>query len=468
MGIVTDAFRELVPSRKAAEKIVSSFPLFPPILTPPAPEQPFEAYAREGYMQNDLVYQAIQMLCTSAAEPEIAAYRYPGGNKKKKEAIYSHPVLDLLENPNPFMSPYQMVAGIRLYRAIAGNAYLLKVRSAAGRVVQLWPLRPDRVRVIPDQQTFIRGYTYQPFGVPYIVPRADIIHFKNLHPMDMYYGLPPLAPLAARVDIDNWMRSFVAAFFRNGGVPSGMLTLTRTLADGERELIRSRFQRDYGGPGGWHSLLVLDQSEDADAKYTPMGMPLGERGLVLPDLNHISEERIAGCLGIPSSLLGTVSGRGSSSYANRVSDRESFWHETLAPMYREDGDALTMGLISEYPSTVDEISFDLGTVQALIPDRDKEHDRVRADALAGLITREAAMAELDYPEPKAGEVWVLASTTIVTPVGEEVAPAVPETPSPEEQQAADAALADQESMAGEEPAPERRNGHTAVAASARA
>jgi len=383
-----------------------------PGLVPIPPQQPYEIYAREGYSQNELVFACVQCLATSAAEPVVAAYK---GNGKQEKQLDQHEVLTLLNRPNKWLSPYQFIAGIVAYRSLAGNVYIEKVRSRAGKVVELWLLRPDRVHILADPDTYISGYRYQIGGHWWDIPPEDLIHLRSFNPLDDHYGMPPLMPVAGRVDIDNWSRAFIAAFFRNGGVPAGLLKVKRPLEEEEREVIRARFRGEYGGPAGWHNLAIIDL-EGADAEFQAAGLPMGDRGLAMPELNFISEARIAGAFGVPLSLVQTVLGMKSSSYANREADEDWFWRGTLAPLYREVSDGLTMGLLPDFPG-LDRIGFDMSTVRALQEDDDKKHDRLRKDMAAGGITQEEFRKAAGYDDKiNPNDTYVVTSSLLAMPV----------------------------------------------------
>src|SRR5690606_1528214 len=77
------------------------------------------------------------------------------------------------------------------YFYLSGNIFWEKVRSRAGRVVELWPLRPDKVRIIPDEDDFISGYQYEVGGRLFPLDVADVIHFKLPNPTDPFFGLAP-------------------------------------------------------------------------------------------------------------------------------------------------------------------------------------------------------------------------------------------------------------------------------------
>lgn len=432
MGMIAELAESLL-SRKAAQgsgqsAIGASIPTWQ-AGNPQMQAYNYDQYARSGYGKNELVFACIQELITSAAEPRLAGYR---GRGKDRDTIEALPVIDLFESPNPFMSRYQFLSTIQLYRAVAGNVFIEKVRAQSRKVSELWFLRPDRVRIVPDAQKFIRGYEYRYGDQVFMIPPEDIIHLKTLNPYDDYYGMPPLAACAERVDTDNAMRSFTRAFFQNAAVPAGMLNIMKQVTATERELIQAHLRRNYSGGNAWSTLVI----DNAEAKYEPMGMPIGERGIAMPSLDEINEARIAMAFGVPLSLAGARLGQASSSYANRRSDREMFWDETMIPIYKDIAAALTMGLEPEYPGAFDYLEFDLSEVQALQEDETAKVDRVTKKLEAGGITVQEYRQELGYePEFNKGE-WLMISAgktptlvedAIVEPV-EPVPPGDPNSP----------------------------------------
>jgi HK97 family phage portal protein len=252
------------------------------------------------------------------------------------------------------------------------------------------------MRVVPDSRLFVRGYKYTVGDLPpFFLDAADVIHFKTRHPLDDYYGLAPLAVLAGRVDLDVWTRRFAESFFRNAGVPAGLMNIQRAMNEVERGMVQRRFRDVYGGSEGWHKIMVLDGGA---ATYTQMGLGMGESGLAMNTLGMTNETRICGVYGVPTSLIPTMAGQ----EANRgqtaaVSDRELFWEQTMVPWFRRKDSVLNAKLLAEWPDLT-RIEHDLSQVKALQEDQDKLHARYRADYEAGAITWQEFRQKCGYPE----------------------------------------------------------------------
>lgn len=374
MGLISRTLNAIVPAVTSMPFSIPTYQADRPLLN----DAKYLTYAKEGYQKNELVFACIEELSTSAAEPKWMA-------KVGAEWVHEGLAVDILNRPNPFMDGYEFLATIIMHRALAGNAYALVVRSRSGKPVELWLLRPDRVSVVPHRQRFVSHYEYDTGDGDFVeLPVEDVIHWKTRNPVNDFYGQPALMAIAGRVDIDNYMRDFVRTYFTNAGVPSGLLNVKGKLGEAARAELRNRHRQNYGGPSGWHELMIIDQSE---ASFTAMTANLGPQGLVIPELDEISEARICMAFGVPPELMGARVGMQNSSYAQKRSARESFWDETLSPLYREIAGPVNLRFGPNYPR-ISEIALDLSKVRALQEDVDKVHARLRADLTSGGITIE--------------------------------------------------------------------------------
>lgn len=402
MGLVARALR--VPTIKASTQQWQPAPNWQ-INRAQLPDARYQTYALEGYSANELVFACIEELSTSAAEPSMHA-------RVGQAWVTTHPILDLLNRPNPFMDRFEFWATVIMHLSIAGNAYALKIRSGSMKVVQLWLIRPDRVRIVPINGGWDRRYDIDIGGGEFVpISSKDIIQFKRRNPLNDLYGMPPLMPISGRVDIDNYTRDFVKTFFLNAGVPGGVLTIKGSVDDEEKEMIRNRFRNTVGGPSHWHDLLILD---NAESTFTPMTAQLGARGLVIPDLDEISEARIPMVFGVPQSLIGTRTSYANGGYANKRAEKTEFWDNTLSPMYQEMVGPLNMNLVPDF-TRVDEIAFDLSQVRALQEDIDKVHARIRADYESGLMPLETAQNRIGLANNERKGMYLVPMTVVPTP-----------------------------------------------------
>ncbi len=373
-------------------------------------------YARhvlDGYIADELVYQCVDIRANAAGEPPIVGWQKTESGEEK---IQDGPVVDLLENPNQYMSRSRFWQTVMMHLDINGNAYVEKVRSGAGKVVELWIMRPDRTYVLPDRQRFIGGYRYEIGGEKFVLPPENVIHFKTRHPLDDFYGLPPIAVLAGRVDLDVWSRKFTEAFFRNAGVPAGMLSIQKHLTADERRDLQRAFREQFGGENGWHRVMVMESGPNQAAEYTAMGMPLGSNGAALNEVNETNETRILGVYGIPLSLIPTMAGsRANRGQTANVQEQASFWQQTMVPQFRDIDSTLSMGLRDDFPE-FRRFEHDLSKVQALQEDENARIERVIKKWQNQALTYQEYRSELGEPEePDKPGVVMMLTTSVPTP-----------------------------------------------------
>jgi len=410
-----------------------------------------------AYMRNEIVFAAIEMLATSAGEPHIMGMRWQRSSPQIRgevrnlwaagvpyyqvpsrlirngfiKEVPEHPLVHLLNNPNPFMSRGQLWGTIVMDLKLAGNAYILKARGPLGNTAELWRLRPDRVRIIPSATNYIEGYEYNVGRDKIVYPAADIMHFKTRHPLDEYYGMPPLMVIAGRVAIDDYMKNFLKTFFERGGAGmGGVLTVNKELNQAQRDEIRGLLKSRTAGPANWHETLVLDNT---DSTYNQMGLNRGLRDALPKELDAVSEARIAMAFGIPGSILGLLIGYESSSYANKRQDWQVFWDLTMTPLLSDLDDVLNLSIVKDFAG-IDEVAFDLSDIRALQEDVDKMQKRERENFLAGGATWPEYREYLGR-DPDAGGYVVLPANMQIVSVktlnGEEPLPLPPALPSGE-------------------------------------
>ena len=71
------------------------------------------------------------------------------------------PMTRLLERPNDVWTQGQLLRATETYLALWGSAFWGIERDGSGNASELWPLRPDRVRIIPDRNRYVRGFVYE-------------------------------------------------------------------------------------------------------------------------------------------------------------------------------------------------------------------------------------------------------------------------------------------------------------------
>lgn len=339
-------------------------------------EASFENLAKHGWRKNELIYACISKTAATASFVRLSVRRARDG-----EELPEHPLRKLIQRPNPFMDEFDLWNAVVVYQKLAGGAYFEKERDRSGRVIRLWPLRPDWIRPIKSGRSFLAGYEYEvPGQAPIALRVEDVIDFKLFDPLNLYRGYPPAA-VAGRVgDVDNATTDYLKLFMEKGGQPPGLLKTKQKLIDADVADIRRRWGERYGGYRHWTEPAVLD----SDAEFQKIGLDFKEMGFDVLDAR--SEARICMVLQVPPILVGAKIGLDRATYSNYGEARLAWWEDTLIPQYRNFENVITNDLAPDFGADGITVGFDFDDVPALKESEDAKWTRAGAALTGGYIT----------------------------------------------------------------------------------
>lgn len=376
---------------------------------PVFPELSYQGIADEAFRKNELAFSCIALLMRTFTEAPVAVM--DANDEERPDAF----VRQLLDRPNPHFSEGELFETYILHRRLAGNFFLEKVRSSAGRVVELWPLRPDRIRIIPDPSTFIGGYLYELGGQRHRLEPRDVIHLKAPNPLNDYFGMPDLRAGLRATALDNELTDMSKVHAQNRGVSPGTVITVgdEHVREEDAQRIRQRWRERFG-KGGRGDVAVLPKGSTVDT------VAMSLRELAFPDLRDVTEARICGALNVPPIMVGANVGLKRSTYANYDSARESLWFETIAPEQRKV--AQKLGSDRDLaPDRGARVVFDSSRVHALRKLRNETFDRADRAVANGWLTINEARGLVGMKASDGGDVYLRALNTLPVPLESEEA-----------------------------------------------
>ncbi|MFZ3032691.1 MAG: phage portal protein [Parvibaculum sp.] len=344
-----------------------------PVWTP----RDYAQLARESFERNAVAYRCVRMIAEAAAS--LPWLLYDGGRE-----LTEHPLLSLLERPNPHESGADLFEAWYGYLEVAGNAYMEMV-ELDGTPRELYVLRPDRMKVAPGRSGWPEAYEYTVDGrtarFAYDPARGErpIMHMRMFHPTDDHYGMSPLEAAAFAVDIHNAAGAWNKSLLDNAARPSGALVYKG--ADGNSNLSEDQFARlkqelaeNYQGAANAGRPLLLEGGLD----WKPMGLTPKDMDFI--EAKRAAARDIALAFGVPPMLLGIP---GDNTFANYAEANRSFWRQTVLPLANRTARGLTRWLGDRYGDHHLRLGFDLDGVEALSGEREALWARVgRADFLS--------------------------------------------------------------------------------------
>ena len=339
-------------------------------------DREYRIFASEAYMKNVIAHRSITMIAQSAASVPFKLYL---ANEAGKVPIEKHPILDLLNNPNPVMSGKELMESIYAYRLINGNAYLLAIGSERGGIEELVSLRPDRVAVIAGHNFMPSGYRYTvgsksvDYNVDPITGYSSLLHIKNFHPLSDWYGLSSIESAAYSIDQHNQAGAWNQALLQNGARPSGAITVKNSegnpanLSEEQFNRLKNMVDENFTGANNAGRPLILEGGlEWKEMSMSPKDMDFIES-------KHSSARDIALAFGMPPQLLGIP---GDNTYSNLVEARLALWEQTIIPLISNICEHLSSWFGAVYGREY-MVTYDTDSISALALRRESIWERVQ-------------------------------------------------------------------------------------------
>lgn len=356
-------------------------------------EDNYRDFAKGGYSKNELVFACITELATSVPEAPLRVFN------EDDEVLNDHPMRLLIKKPNAFMTEFELWELTIVYLYLAGNAYWEKIRNRAGQVVELFPLRPDRVHIIPSEENFIEGYQLELGGRIFDIKADDIVHFKFPNPLDDFFGMPPTRAGLRAISTDNEATEFSKVILENRAIPGVVITTQERVDDELTNRLTRKWKQKFGGKKRGEPAFL-----QAGMDIKTLGMTMQD--LAFPDLRSISETRICAVYGVPPILVGANTGLQRSTFSNYEEARRSFWQETISPLLRRLSDKVNADLLTEFQGMNLESRFDLSKVTAFTSIVNQRWERADKAVSTGWITVNEARSEVGFDPANNGDVFL--------------------------------------------------------------
>ncbi|CAN5193702.1 phage portal protein [soil metagenome] len=350
-------------------------------IAPSDAPQTYEQLVRDGYLCNPVAQRAVRLVVEGVASSPVS--------------VSDPAVFALIEARSAGQSLIETMA---LHLLLHGNAFVQVILDAAGKPVELFALRPERVTVEPDARGWPVAYLYRVGEVTVRLPAEDavglpgVIHVKAMHPLDDHYGLGCLGAAAGAVAIHNAATRWNKALLDNAARPSGALVYDpgeagAMLTPEQFARLREELDANFSGMSNAGRPMLLEGGLRWQAlALTPADMDFA-------GMKSAAAREIALAFGVPPMLLGLP---GDVSYANYREANKALWRLGVLPLTGVILGGLCDGLKGRFEGL--SMAVDLDQVPALSEERERLWGQVSgADFLTDAEKR--AMLGLNVPEP---------------------------------------------------------------------
>ena len=296
---------------------------------------PIDLNSARVYEQSPWVYIAINRIAEAAALVPLRVFRLDG---EKRIGISNHPLEQLLSQPNPLTSGFELLEQTIGSLELQGNAYWYLVGDASGRPREIWLLRPDRVTIVPDAKRVVAGYLYEIDGRYIPLDAIEVLHFRRWHPNNDFYGLSPISAARCAILSDrhmaDWNRN---TFGQDKGVPAGIVSVRDHISDTDFERVKREWRKHYGGSSRQTAFL-----RGGHVEWQHIG--LSHTDLDFLQGRKFQRDEILNIYGIP---VGLISENATEANA-KVAERQ-FIERTLYPKLVRLAQKISAELLPFYP-----------------------------------------------------------------------------------------------------------------------
>lgn len=252
----------------------------------------------ESALRASTVYACVRVLAETVAALPLLTYKRQARGKERATNFYLYDKLHT--TPNPEMSSFTYRETMTGHVALWGNAYSEIETDGAGRMVNLWPMRPDQTYSARSKMTNEPGYvTYVPGAGQMWLPADRVFHLKGLS-LDGITGLSPIGLARQAIGLAIATEEFGARFFGNGAQPGIVITHPGQLGDEAYKHLKTSWNEAHQGLDNSHRAAILEE-----------GMGVEKIGIPPEDAQFLETRKfqvvdIARIYRIPPHLVGSM------------------------------------------------------------------------------------------------------------------------------------------------------------------
>lgn len=345
------------------------------------------AYA-SAYSADEWVYSCVHAITEASMDAGFKLYRRIMKNgKKDKEEIIEHPAIDTLRRVNEHTTEDEFKEQSLLSLELQGNAYWYKAFDSLGIPRELYWMRPDWVKIVPDRVNYIKGYIYDNGIEKASFEPQEILHFKYPHPKDFYYGQSPLAAARIAVESNIYSNIYAKNFFKNSSRPDGFLSTDKNLNPDQIVRLSKQWEKLFKGYDNAYKTAILE----AGMEYKLVGITQKDADFIAQQKNF--REKILAIYRVPPVMVNIYE---YANYANSQEQRKIFWADVLSKKLNRLANYLTEFYIR--PVWGDElfIEVDYSTIEVLQESQNEKIDRVIKQVNAALMSPNQGKQALGY------------------------------------------------------------------------
>lgn len=347
-------------------------------------EQQLRAYGMSG-----TVFAVVQLLASSTAAPDWHLYkkapvdgrrRYSTsdvGDDQRVEVVQSA-ALSLWSHPNAFQSGFEFREVSNQHFFLAGETFWVLEREGAAFPTSMWPVRPDRMEPVPDQNGYLAGWMYMAFdGQQIPLTLNQVIQEKTPDPLDPFRGASPIASIMPNIQQQKYATDYQRNLFLNGAQPDGIISFPEKVEDTDYDEFVARWRESHMGVSNAGRVGILEMGA------TWIAGTQNNKDLQYGELRLANRDEIREAFRIHKHMLGTVD---DVNRANAETAEDNFYDDLVIPCLKRRENTLNDKLLPMF--------YPKGATVLVEFDFDNPAPERSAAATAELLVKSQAAAAL--------------------------------------------------------------------------
>lgn len=300
----------------------------------PMGDRAYEAFGSVGTL-----FAIVTQIGQAFASTEWHLYRKTSvRDKNRRKEVLGHGFMLVWDRPNYFYTGLYFRECVQQHLDLVGEGVIV-LHTVGNVVVEMWPVRPDRIKPVKHPTKFLTGYIYVgPDGEEVPLELENVIHLKYPNPSDPYRGMGPVQTVLNDLDASKFSAEWNRNFFINGAQPGGVIEVEYRMTDTEFDAFLARWRHQHQGVANAHRVAVLENAHWKDTKFTMEDMQFAE-------LRNLPRELIREAFAFPKPMLGTVD---DVNRANADAGKEIMAENQTVPRLRRWKDTINAFLLPRF------------------------------------------------------------------------------------------------------------------------
>jgi len=258
--------------------------------------------------------------------------------KVTKEKDYANPLYNLLNlSPNGEMSRFNWIESMMMNLVSRGNGYTQIIRNGRDKVVALYPLLSDNMRIVRSESGEL-AYIYNTAKTGDVwLEKSQVLHVRGLS-LDGISGMSPIMYSANSIGLSMALEEFGSNFFKNGANPGAVYEMPNKLSDDAFERLRTSLKEKYESLKNSGKPMLLEEG----LQFKQIGVANNESQFL--ESRKFQKSEIASIFRIPPHLVNDLE---HATFTNIEQQSLEFVTYTLTPWVQRFEQALNIALFAE-------------------------------------------------------------------------------------------------------------------------